>query len=366
VKLTLLLPNIEISGGNRANFELANALHALGHEVTVYYPLVPGRDGLGWLNLRKSIVQVVKGVRNTFSALSWFDLKANIQSVVTFSRGNLIEALPEADYLVFSWWAHAELVSQLPVGKGVPVHLIRSLEYWGGPEPRVTAAYEKRLIKVVTSEHLRQQYESRFGEVAGIVSDAIDLETFKPARRQSKEPIQVGMMYRRQTWKRMSDGIEVLKRVQAKHPEVKVTLFGEALKADDRRALTSLDYEYVRFPTGQTLVDIYQRLSVFLFTSGPEEAFGLPPLEAMACGCPVVATRVGAVEAYSVNHETCLHCRVGDIEAMVLAVESLVLDPSKRERIGSAASDSVQSMDWASSANRFSEVVQSAVAQHDP
>ena len=278
---------------------------------------------------------------------------------MTFSRGNLIEALPEADYLVFSWWAHAELVSQLPVGKGVPVHLIRSLEYWGGPEPRVTAAYEKRLIKVVTSEHLRQQYESRFGEVAGIVSDAIDLETFKPARRQSKEPIQVGMMYRRQTWKRMSDGIEVLKRVQAKHPEVKVTLFGEALKADDRRALTSLDYEYVRFPTGQTLVDIYQRLSVFLFTSGPEEAFGLPPLEAMAAARWLRLGRCG--RSYSVNHETCFHRRVGDIGVLLESPS----DPSKRERIGSAVR--FGSIDGLGELREpFSGAVQSAVAQHDP
>ena len=130
----------------------------------------------------------------------------------------------------------------------------------------------------------------------------------------------------------MSDGIEVLKRVQAKHPEVKVTLFGEALKADDRRALTSLDYEYVRFPTGQTLVDIYQRLSVFLFTSGPKKRLDYRRWKRWA-RLPGGCTRVAA-EVYSVNHETCLHCRVGDIEAMVLAVESLVLIPASVNESG--------------------------------
>ena len=59
VKLTLLLPNIEISGGNRANFE--SQTHRTRRAWGRLLSAGVRRDGLGWLNLRKSIVQWSKG-----------------------------------------------------------------------------------------------------------------------------------------------------------------------------------------------------------------------------------------------------------------------------------------------------------------
>jgi glycosyltransferase involved in cell wall biosynthesis len=54
---------------------------------------------------------------------------------------------------------------------------------------------------------------------------------------------------------------------------------------------------HVRFTgrvTDQELRGLYENASVFLFPSRTE-GFGLPPLEAMQCGCPVVSARAGAM-----------------------------------------------------------------------
>jgi glycosyltransferase involved in cell wall biosynthesis len=68
------------------------------------------------------------------------------------------------------------------------------------------------------------------------------------------------------------------------------------------------------------------------------EPFGLVPLEAMACGTPVVAVREGGV------HESVVHERTGllverDAQAFALAVERLLQDDELAVRLGRQARD---------------------------
>lgn len=65
---------------------------------------------------------------------------------------------------------------------------------------------------------------------------------------------------------------------------------------------------------------------------------GLPGalLEAMAAGCPVVATDVGGVSELLVNGETGFLTPPGDAEALAAALSRLVTDPALRHRLGEA------------------------------
>ena len=60
------------------------------------------------------------------------------------------------------------------------------------------------------------------------------------------------------------------------------------------------------------------------------EGFGLTPLEAMGCGVPVVATRVGAFEDLIVDGETGCLVDVGDVDAMERAAARLLDDAELR------------------------------------
>ena len=61
------------------------------------------------------------------------------------------------------------------------------------------------------------------------------------------------------------------------------------------------------------------------------EGFGLPPLEAMAAGTPVVATRAGAVP--EVVADAAVLTDVGDVDGLAAAIEGLLSDESARERL---------------------------------
>jgi glycosyltransferase involved in cell wall biosynthesis len=78
------------------------------------------------------------------------------------------------------------------------------------------------------------------------------------------------------------------------------------------------------------LAEHYGKADVFLFPVVWDEPFGLVPLEAMACGTPVVATATGGSAEYLVDGENCLVVPRGDAAALASAVRALADDASLR------------------------------------
>lgn len=77
----------------------------------------------------------------------------------------------------------------------------------------------------------------------------------------------------------------------------------------------------------------YAAADVVLFTSTWNEPFGLVPLEAMACGTPVVATGTGGSAEFLVDRENCLLVAPGDVTELVSAVGTLAGDAGLRQRM---------------------------------
>lgn len=72
------------------------------------------------------------------------------------------------------------------------------------------------------------------------------------------------------------------------------------------------------------------------------EGFGLTPLEAMACGVPVVATRAGAFEDLIVDGHTGRLVDIEDLDALTAAVAVLLDDPVIRAEWGENAAKHVE------------------------
>jgi D-inositol-3-phosphate glycosyltransferase len=66
------------------------------------------------------------------------------------------------------------------------------------------------------------------------------------------------------------------------------------------------------------------------------EPFGIVPLEAMACGVPVVATAVGGQVDSVVDGVTGVHVPPRDPAALAAAVRDLMADPARRAALGAA------------------------------
>ncbi|MFK7743436.1 MAG: glycosyltransferase family 4 protein [Roseobacter sp.] len=90
----------------------------------------------------------------------------------------------------------------------------------------------------------------------------------------------------------------------------------------------------------EAMADWYRILDLYV---APQrwEGFGLTPIEAMACACPVVATRVGAFETLIVEGKTGRLVDAGDANAIRTAAEDIIGDPEKKARWSQNARDHV-------------------------
>lgn len=88
---------------------------------------------------------------------------------------------------------------------------------------------------------------------------------------------------------------------------------------------------------------IYSMAEVFAFPSRYEE-FGIPIVEAMACGCPVVASNTGAIP--EVAGDAALLVDPLDVGGLAHALESMLEDGLLRARLRARGLERAQSFSW--------------------
>jgi D-inositol-3-phosphate glycosyltransferase len=94
------------------------------------------------------------------------------------------------------------------------------------------------------------------------------------------------------------------------------------------------------------------------------EPFGIVPLEAMACGVPVVAAAVGGLRDTVVDHATGLHVPPRDPEAIASALTLLLGNPSLRAELGNAGQQRARTRySWDRVAAETEKAYQLAVAE---
>lgn len=138
--------------------------------------------------------------------------------------------------------------------------------------------------------------------------------------------------------KRPLDVVEIFKQVHEARPDTRLLMVGDGplYNACRMKVKEYALQEAVKFLGKQEdVVSILQMSDVMLFPS-QVESFGLAPLEAMACGIPVVASNSGGVPEV-VEHGQCgFLADVGDVDTMAKYSIQLVEDCQLRSQMGQA------------------------------
>ncbi len=104
---------------------------------------------------------------------------------------------------------------------------------------------------------------------------------------------------------------------------------------------------------------LYENAMGFLFPSF-HEGFGLPPLEAMALGCPVILSRTSSLP--EVGGDAALYCDPADVSDLARQITRLVHDPALRRELSAKGRLRAQGFRWRDAARR----IWTAIEPHIP
>ena len=115
------------------------------------------------------------------------------------------------------------------------------------------------------------------------------------------------------------------------------------------------------------LASVYRRAALLLQTS-EAEGFGMPLAEAMACGCPVVASDLPVLR--EIGGTACAYCPVGDIGHWTQTVLGRLRERAEQNgRLKSSRHEAlawVKGFSWAENARRTAEIYKDVLQQSAP
>jgi len=108
------------------------------------------------------------------------------------------------------------------------------------------------------------------------------------------------------------------------------------------------------------LIAQYQGATAFVFPS-LYEGFGIPPLEAQACGCPVLAANAASIP--EVLQASALYFDPVDVGHIASAMERILTDLPLRQSLRRRGLNNVTRFSWEDSARRVSQRIDALLAQ---
>lgn len=265
MRINFFLPTLNFSGGVKVVHQYADYLNKAGHEAVIVAPMKSVlRYGLNW---------------NDYAVNHrWNPPKADISIATSWETAQRVFDLPDwygkkvyfvQHYEIWDVWNSEECWGRLGchLDPSKMVHIVSQNPKIRKMKERVDATYKLPLRKIVVSTWL-QKVMKLMGEESTVVMN----------------------------------GVEIPKGLN-KPCHTKPYLF--ALQKDlpwkGKINPTKIDNAFISYPKvwlkDEDLREHYRCADIFVYPSWVE-GFGLPPLEAMAHGCAIVAYRVGAIPDY--------------------------------------------------------------------
>jgi glycosyltransferase involved in cell wall biosynthesis len=226
---------------------------------------------------------------------------------------------------------------QVPFSYGLEVENLKTATLVNAVSPRVVEALQK--------------YPHSPSNVP-VVWNGVDTDIFKPNPENQTKNGFILVVGRVGPGKGLEDLIDAVSSISNPNPTIHLMIVGDGSLRNslEQRANVSGLKGRVHFEghisDRNRLIDLYQKASLFVMPSHHE---GLPTviLEAMACGCPVLATDVGGVPCVIEDGINGMLIPPHDPTRMAAAIQSLLKDPQKLNDLGMQARQTIdQRFSW--------------------
>lgn len=372
--------------------ELSRRLAALGHEVEVLTPHVPGSAGseiLDGVRVRRfrygpQVWESLVGAGGIVSRLRQRPLRL-LQVpllLLCFARA-LNRAVREfrPDVVHAHWLIPQGALAALLLPRHVPFVCTAH----GGDLFALRARAFRGLRRLVTTRAARITVVSRYmrevleheGVPAArveVASMGVDLATrFVPALEIPRDPHAIVFVGRLVEKKGVTVLLDAFARLCTTHPRARLRIVGDgperpALTAQATRHGLGERVEFLGARPQSELPALLSAAAIAVVPSvidrvGDQEGLGLVTIEALGCGCAVLASDLAAIRDVIIDGETGLLARTGDAADFARQLGRLLDDADLRERLARSGRASVARYDWQAVAAGYAKLLETAARQ---
>jgi glycosyltransferase involved in cell wall biosynthesis len=325
LNIAYVLKSAGLCGGVRSALEQASRLGRRGHNVTVFFI----NDNADWFDRSVNCIRMP-------------DAATLIRELAKF-RGIKIA----------TWYETAPWVAESlrPGDRGY--YLVQDVEesYVTGPNgaSEVHDTYRLGLRPLTISRWIERQLRDRFGLDPVLHSIGLDHDVFQP---QLIARLPHLLLTQCRTWSGGGEAGEWLKgwdtaaQVIGRLHESDLSMELATFSMEQRPvAPRSLRHRHYHEPSDATLARLYSQAGVYLLTSR-HEGFGLTAAEAMACGCPVVATRADGNEEFCVDGQTALLADRDDVHTLAEHCRRVMSDPELAAELSRNGRAAISAYTW--------------------
>lgn len=299
-KVAYLMPLPELGGGNIAIFDHARLLQSQGVEVTV----------------------LAAGPRPEWASYSGRYIDYSGRGEAASSVASL--QLEPQSLVVATYWTTIELALELDIG---PVaHFCQGYEgdlsHLADHKGAIESAYSRPLPTLAVTPHLADFVSQRFGRPARVVSPAV-APWFRPRRRlapRRKPWIVVPGVFEAEV-KGVAAALAAVGSLRSRGLACRVLRYSALPRSEEERKLLQAD-RFLHAVSPLEIAHALRTCDLLLFASEAAEGFGLPVLEAMASGVPVIAYRIPSLDFMAQGGAVLLEER--STETMVQAAYRLI------------------------------------------
>jgi glycosyltransferase involved in cell wall biosynthesis len=355
--VVFITPSFKTGGGNRVFIELANETcneinvrivfpnnsrdkHTFYLHDSIYVKAVgtPATSKLLQIrNILKCIFYLKRYHRNDILIIS--DPVFSIFASVFLQNKNWYRFIQADDYAIYD--------DGLLLGKKIFLKLYKILCKW---------SYKQKNNFIFNSKYTYDQYlkYSNKNIPYKLVHPAINHCIFKEKDVVATENImRICLVARKHPVKGLISFINVFNSLPE---QIRNRLKVRLISHDDLSSFKISNMDIINPGSDQEIANIYNDSDIFISTSW-WEGFGLPPLEAMACGCAAIISNSGGVNEYARPNENCLMFEVKNEKELMNCIILLLENKNIRSRLALQGKKDAIEFSWKKSANQLLKII---------
>jgi glycosyltransferase involved in cell wall biosynthesis len=149
-------------------------------------------------------------------------------------------------------------------------------------------------------------------------------------------------------------------------PDAYLAVVGDGpQRAELEKRFAGKSAQFIGYLKGEELAAAYASADAFVYAS-ETETMGNVILEAMACGCPVVAPKAGGIPSLVSHGKTGLLYGPGQLSGAVDFTRAVLNEEPLRRQLGQAARETVEGWSWENSVDYVRQVYRESIQGYRP